>query len=75
MLEACCLENDLHMLPNGDLSGVSEGATNLSGGQKARIALARAVYQVFLENNLYCNVHTALICSDLVTLFFSSCSL
>ena len=46
VLEACCLEDDLRLLPNGDLCGVSDGAANLSGGQKARIALARAVYQV-----------------------------
>lgn len=46
VLEACCLKDDLLALPNGDLYGVAEGASNLSGGQKARIALARAVYQV-----------------------------
>lgn len=45
VLEACCLKDDLLNLPNGDLYGVSEGASNLSGGQKVRIALARAVYQ------------------------------
>lgn len=45
VLEACCLEDDLRTLPNGDNCGIAEGASNLSGGQKARIALARAVYQ------------------------------
>ncbi|KAK3914649.1 Multidrug resistance-associated protein 7 [Frankliniella fusca] len=45
VLEACCLEDDLSILPKRDLYGIAEGATNLSGGQKARIALARAVYQ------------------------------
>lgn len=45
VLDACCLEDDLRTLPKGDLCGIAEGATNLSGGQKARIALARAVYQ------------------------------
>ena len=49
MLEACCLEKDLENLPGGDLAGISERASNLSGGQKARIALARAVYQVCIN--------------------------
>lgn len=39
------MNEDLLLLPNGDLTGVGEGGMTLSGGQKARIALARAVYQ------------------------------
>lgn len=34
----------LQMLPAGDLSEIGEKGINLSGGQKARVALARAVY-------------------------------
>lgn len=45
VINACCLADDLVLLPAGDLTGVGEGGTTLSGGQKARIALARAVYQ------------------------------
>lgn len=45
VLEACCLEDDFRSLPGGDYAGVGEGGTTLSGGQRARIALARAVYQ------------------------------
>lgn len=44
VLEACCLPYDLSELSNGDETSVGENGTSLSGGQKARIALARALY-------------------------------
>ncbi|XP_027458884.2 multidrug resistance-associated protein 7 isoform X2 [Zalophus californianus] len=50
VLEACALSDDLCILPAGDQTEVGEKGVTLSGGQRARIALARAVYQ---EKELY----------------------
>jgi len=44
-IEACQLERDLEILPAGDATEIGEKGINLSGGQKARVSLARAVYQ------------------------------
>ena len=44
VLEACALTSDLASFKDGDLSNIGENGVGLSGGQKARIALARAVY-------------------------------
>ena len=43
-LQACALGDDLKTLPDGDQTEVGERGISLSGGQKARLTLARAVY-------------------------------
>ncbi|KAJ2186808.1 hypothetical protein EV181_003106, partial [Coemansia sp. RSA 532] len=44
VIDACALRPDLDMLAAGDLTEIGEKGINLSGGQKARVSLARAVY-------------------------------
>jgi ABC-type multidrug transport system fused ATPase/permease subunit len=44
VITACALTEDLANFKHGDLSNIGENGVGLSGGQKARVALARAVY-------------------------------
>ncbi|KAI1735926.1 ABC transporter [Xylaria scruposa] len=44
VVDACALTPDLASFSHGDLSDIGENGIGLSGGQKARVALARAVY-------------------------------
>ncbi|PFX33478.1 Multidrug resistance-associated protein 4 [Stylophora pistillata] len=48
--EVCALTEDIRKFPNGDQTYVGERGVTLSGGQRARISLARAVY---LDVDLY----------------------
>ncbi|EQC24967.1 hypothetical protein SDRG_17143 [Saprolegnia diclina VS20] len=44
VLGACQLAHDLRLLPQGDATEIGEQGVNLSGGQKARVHLARALF-------------------------------
>lgn len=41
IVKACALEEDMQNMQGGDMSEIADQGSNLSGGQKARIALAR----------------------------------
>ena len=44
VLDACALRADIAILPSKDMCEIGERGVGLSGGQKARVCLARALY-------------------------------
>ena len=45
ILRVTCLEADLLKFPAGDMAYIGDRGITLSGGQKARVGLARAIYE------------------------------
>lgn len=45
VVNACALAHDFRLLPRGDRTQLGPKGVNLSGGQRARIGLARAAYK------------------------------
>lgn len=44
VIDACALQPDLEMLPQGDSTEIGERGITVSGGQKQRLNIARAIY-------------------------------
>ncbi|QQK41347.1 ABC transporter, integral membrane type 1 [Penicillium digitatum] len=44
VIDACALTTDLEILPNGDQTEIGERGITVSGGQKQRLNIARAIY-------------------------------
>ncbi|KAK3327224.1 P-loop containing nucleoside triphosphate hydrolase protein [Cercophora scortea] len=44
VIKACALQPDLDMLPHSDLTEIGERGITISGGQKQRLNIARAIY-------------------------------
>ncbi|CAL6091952.1 Xenobiotic-transporting_ATPase / Multidrug resistance-associated protein [Hexamita inflata] len=44
VVKICCLEDDFKIMADGDNTEIGGKGVTLSGGQKARVALARAIY-------------------------------
>lgn len=50
VIKITCLQRDINLMPGGDQYEISDNGASLSGGQRTRVALARALYQ---DNSMY----------------------
>ncbi|XP_039119671.1 LOW QUALITY PROTEIN: ABC transporter C family member 13 [Dioscorea cayenensis subsp. rotundata] len=75
VLHSCGLDVDISRMVGGDLAYIGEKGINLSGGQRARIALARAVYHesdVYLLDDVLSAVDSQVACWILEKTMLSS---
>jgi len=73
VLEVCQLAQDIKILPGKDQTELGEKGINLSGGQKARVSLARAIYSdrdIYLLDDPICALD-----ADVSKNIFSQCLL
>lgn len=61
VVQQCALEDDYRILPMGDQTVIGDRGVTLSGGQRARIGLARSLYasKLTAHNTLSGDAHTA----------------
>eukprot|EP00494_Astrolonche_serrata_P031305 UN31574 len=57
VIECVSLKQDLKTLIDGDQTEIGAKGINLSGGQKARVCLARAIYHGFIDNFEQCSIY------------------
>lgn len=53
VLKACELEEDLRVMPQGDHTMITSTGSTLSGGQRARVALARALFYRMGDSDIF----------------------
>lgn len=59
VVEATSLRHDFSVLTDGDATEIGENGVNLSGGQKWRVTLARAIYsraEILILDDIFCAV-------------------
>ncbi|XP_019158537.1 PREDICTED: ABC transporter C family member 13 isoform X2 [Ipomoea nil] len=70
VLRVCSLDFDISRMVGGDSARVGEKGLNLSGGQRARLALARAIYHgahIYMLDDILSAVDAHVACSILQT--------
>lgn len=75
VLAACALRKDLDNFENGDQTDIGANGINMSGGQKWRLAFARALYSragILILDDIFSAVDSNTGVSDFVTIFYGS---
>ncbi|XP_059642397.1 ABC transporter C family member 13 isoform X2 [Cornus florida] len=65
VLQVCSLDVDISLMVGGDMAYIGEKGVNLSGGQRTRLALARAIYHgsdIFMLDDVLSTVDAQVSC-------------